>query len=264
MAASKGRLVEKADGGLLRGGSCRPRERDEREERARGSHPRIVEGAATSPQRARCWYLLAARELPRPDVPGRPRMSADETANPTLPLAPERDSSPELEERIGPYRIVRALGEGGMGAVYLAEQDEPVRREVALKVIKLGMDSRQVLARFEAERQSLALMDHPASRGCWTPGRPGGRPYFVMEHVSGPRSPRTATSGGSTSRARLDALHARSARRCSTRTRRASSTATSSRRTCWWPKADGRAAAEGHRLRRSPRPPGRASPSRRS
>ena len=67
------------------------------------------------------------------------------------------DTSPE---RIGPYRILDTLGEGGMGTVYLAEQREPVRRRVALKVIKLGMDSKQVLLRFEAERQALAMMEH--------------------------------------------------------------------------------------------------------
>jgi len=74
----------------------------------------------------------------------------------TLP-ASEPD---EVPQQIGPYRILSVLGEGGMGTVYLAEQREPVRRRVALKVIKLGMDSKQVLARFEAERQALALMNH--------------------------------------------------------------------------------------------------------
>ncbi|MCI0539421.1 MAG: hypothetical protein L0Z50_29785, partial [Verrucomicrobiales bacterium] len=63
--------------------------------------------------------------------------------------------------RIGRYKLLQIIGEGGMGAVYMAEQEEPVRRRVALKIIKLGMDTRQVVARFEAERQALALMDHP-------------------------------------------------------------------------------------------------------
>src|SRR5215471_5725993 len=69
--------------------------------------------------------------------------------------------SEELSERIDRYKILQKLGEGGCGVVYLAEQEEPVKRKVALKVIKLGMDTRQVIARFEAERQALALMDHP-------------------------------------------------------------------------------------------------------
>ena len=64
-------------------------------------------------------------------------------------------------DRIGRYKLLQQIGEGGCGVVYMAEQDEPVRRRVALKVIKLGMDTRQVIARFEAERQALALMDHP-------------------------------------------------------------------------------------------------------
>src|SRR5258708_2840285 len=64
-------------------------------------------------------------------------------------------------DRIGRYKLLQQIGEGGCGVVYMAEQEEPVRRRVALKVIKLGMDTRQVIARFEAERQALALMDHP-------------------------------------------------------------------------------------------------------
>src|SRR5262249_5033144 len=92
---------------------------------------------------------------------------------------------------IGPYKLLEQIGEGGMGAVYMAEQQEPVRRRVALKIIKPGMDSAQVIARFEAERQALALMDHPniarVLDAGTTPGEPGGvspgRPFFVMELV---------------------------------------------------------------------------------
>src|SRR5438034_2682393 len=77
-------------------------------------------------------------------------------------------------------------GEGGCGVVYMAEQEEPVRRRVALKVIKLGMDTRQVIARFEAERQALALMDHPNIAKVLDAGTTEtGRPYFVMELVKG-------------------------------------------------------------------------------
>jgi non-specific serine/threonine protein kinase/serine/threonine-protein kinase len=87
---------------------------------------------------------------------------------------------------IGPYRLIRELGQGGMGEVWLAEQSEPIRREVALKLIKLGMDSRQVIARFEAERQALAMMDHPATARVFDAGvAPDGRPYFAMEYVRG-------------------------------------------------------------------------------
>ena len=89
-------------------------------------------------------------------------------------------------DRIGAYRILEVLGEGGMGIVYLAEQHEPIRRRVALKVIKLGMDTRQVVARFEAERQALALMDHPNIASVYDAGSTAdGRPYFAMEYVPG-------------------------------------------------------------------------------
>src|SRR5277367_3792828 len=88
--------------------------------------------------------------------------------------------------RIGPYRLIQLIGEGGMGEVWLAEQTEPVRRKVAVKVIKQGMDTKQVVARFESERQALALMDHPAIARVLDGGTtPEGRPYFVMEYVAG-------------------------------------------------------------------------------
>ncbi|PWU14499.1 MAG: hypothetical protein C5B50_17160 [Verrucomicrobia bacterium] len=99
----------------------------------------------------------------------------------------ETDLSPErIGERIGRYRLRELIGRGGCGVVYLAEQEEPVRREVALKVIKLGMDTRSVVARFEAERQTLALMDHPnIARVLDAGATEKGRPYFVMELVRG-------------------------------------------------------------------------------
>jgi serine/threonine protein kinase/formylglycine-generating enzyme required for sulfatase activity len=87
---------------------------------------------------------------------------------------------------VGPYRILEILGEGGMGIVYLAEQTEPVRRRVALKLIKLGMDTREVVARFETESGALALMDHPNIAKVYDAGVAGdGRPFFVMEYVKG-------------------------------------------------------------------------------
>src|SRR5262245_39634743 len=83
---------------------------------------------------------------------------------------------------IGPYKLMEQIGEGGMGVVYVAEQHQPVRRKVALKIIKAGMDTRQVVARFEAERQALAMMDHPNIAKVLDGGTTAsGRPYFVME-----------------------------------------------------------------------------------
>jgi serine/threonine protein kinase/tetratricopeptide (TPR) repeat protein len=87
---------------------------------------------------------------------------------------------------IGPYKLLEEIGEGGMGVVYMAEQTRPVRRKVALKIIKPGMDTKQVVARFEAERQALALMDHPNIARVLDAGATDtGRPYFVMELVRG-------------------------------------------------------------------------------
>src|ERR1700679_2204710 len=101
----------------------------------------------------------------------------------------ETGSLPEqtaLGSVIGPYRLLELIGEGGMGQVWLAEQKQPVRRRVALKLIKAGMDTREVVARFESERQALALMDHPAIAKVFDAGStPEGRPYFVMEYVAG-------------------------------------------------------------------------------
>ncbi|MGP1273733.1 MAG: protein kinase domain-containing protein [Phycisphaerales bacterium] len=88
--------------------------------------------------------------------------------------------------QVGPYKLLQAIGEGGFGSVFLAEQHGPVRRRVALKIIKLGMDTKQVIARFEAERQALALMDHPHIARVFDAGATdSGRPYFVMEYVVG-------------------------------------------------------------------------------
>jgi len=89
-------------------------------------------------------------------------------------------------DRIGHYKLLQQNGEGGCGVVYMAEQEAPVRRRVALKIIKLGMDTKSVIARFEAERQALALMDHPNIAKVFDAGATeSGRPYFVMELVRG-------------------------------------------------------------------------------
>src|SRR5215469_15181676 len=101
----------------------------------------------------------------------------------------EPSNAPPSEDagrRFGPYKTLRLLGRGGMGAVYLAEQQQPFRRWVALKVIKPGMDTSEVIARFESERQALALMNHPNIARVFDAGSgDGGRPYFAMEYVPG-------------------------------------------------------------------------------
>ena len=108
-------------------------------------------------------------------------------------------------QSLGPYTLVAPLGEGGMGEVWLAEQHQPVRRQVAVKVIKHGMDTAQVTARFEAERQALALMDHSAVARVFDAGStPQGRPYFVMEYVRGLSITEHCERGALTTRARLD------------------------------------------------------------
>jgi eukaryotic-like serine/threonine-protein kinase len=99
---------------------------------------------------------------------------------------PNTVAGENVGDRIGRFKLLQQIGEGGCGVVYMAEQEEPVRRRVALKVIKLGMDTRQVIARFEAERQALALMDHPNIAKVLEAGATDtGRPYFVMELVRG-------------------------------------------------------------------------------
>ena len=91
-----------------------------------------------------------------------------------------------LGQRVGPYKLLQQIGEGGFGVVYMAEQEKPFRRRVALKIIKPGMDTKQVIARFEAERQALAMLDHPNIAKVFDAGAtPTGRPYFAMELVKG-------------------------------------------------------------------------------
>lgn len=109
--------------------------------------------------------------------------------------------------QIGPYKLLQQLGEGGMGVVYMAEQHEPVRRKVALKIIKAGMDTKQVIARFEAERQALSLMDHPNIARVLDAGTTGsGRPYFVMELVKGQPITEYCDEHRMTARQRLEML----------------------------------------------------------
>jgi serine/threonine protein kinase/cytochrome c-type biogenesis protein CcmH/NrfG len=117
-------------------------------------------------------------------APGETLLTSDqeELAEPSTKTMPER-----LEHRqIGPYKLLEQIGQGGFGTVYMAEQTVPVRRKVALKILKPGMDSSEVIARFEAERQALAMMDHPNIARIYDGGTTDqGRPYFVMELVRG-------------------------------------------------------------------------------
>ena len=107
--------------------------------------------------------------------------------------------------RIGPYKILQLIGEGGFGVVYMAEQEEPVRRKVALKIIKLGMDTKRVIARFEAERQALAMTDHPnIARVLDAGATETGRPYFVMELVRGVPLNQYCDKNHLTTRARVE------------------------------------------------------------
>ena len=148
--------------------------------------------AADPAMRARLGKLLAAHihaddffafvpPVPQaPAAPAAPAPSEPEEANPTATGADPA--------RIGRYRIIRRLGEGGCGVVYLAEQDEPVRRQVALKIIRLGMDTERVIARFALERQALAMMNHPHIARVFDAGATdAGRPFFAMELVTGER-----------------------------------------------------------------------------
>jgi serine/threonine protein kinase/tetratricopeptide (TPR) repeat protein len=129
--------------------------------------------------------------------------------NPPDPSAPAPGDAPQITEgpgsRIGPYKLLQQIGEGGMGAVYMAEQEHPVRRRVALKIIKPGMDSKQVIARFEAERQALALMDHLNIAHVLDAGTTEtGRPFFVMELVHGVPLTRYCDENRLTPRQRLE------------------------------------------------------------
>src|SRR5688572_18077975 len=134
----------------------------------------------TSGLRERIEFLLKVHEE-SPSFLGSPaiRRVADPTPDPSILLPPPGTI-------IGRYKLLAPIGEGGYGTVFMAEQTSPVQRKVALKIIKPGMDTRQVIARFEAERQALALMDHPNIARVFDAGTTDtGRLYFVMELVKG-------------------------------------------------------------------------------
>src|SRR6516165_10746649 len=137
-------------------------------EAACGDHP---------PLRSAVEALLQAHEKPQG------LLDAPEAVAPTCDQPPPREGPGTV---IGPYKLLEQIGEGGFGVVFMAEQTRAVRRKVALKILKPGMDTRQVVARFEAERQALALMDHPHIARVFDGGETAsGRPYFVMELVRG-------------------------------------------------------------------------------
>ena len=155
--------------------------------------------------------LLAAHDQPHALLPACDSPRAAQSDSPALPPAPTQPGRPPeaadeaVGKTVGRYKLLEKIGEGGCGVVYVAEQTEPMRRRVALKVVKLGMDTKAVVALFEAERQALAMMDHPNIAKVLDAGAVGGpawandgsdpgishqqagispgRPYFVMELV---------------------------------------------------------------------------------
>jgi hypothetical protein len=134
----------------------------------------------------------------------------------------------------GKYKLIEEIGEGGMGSVYMAQQTEPVKRAVAVKVIKAGMDSKAVLVRFEAERQALAMMDHPNIAKVLDAGTTdGGRPFFVMELVKGQPITKFCDERKLTPRQRLE-LFVPVCQAIQHAHQKGVITATSSRPTCWW------------------------------
>src|SRR6185369_10291590 len=129
---------------------------------------------------------LQLEELLEAHARGDGFMDAPAAPQPAMTVAITLPLTEKAGDRIGRYKLMEQIGEGGCGIVYVAEQEQPVRRRVALKVIKLGMDTKQVIARFDAERQALALMDHPNIAKVLDAGATEtGRPFFVMELVRG-------------------------------------------------------------------------------
>jgi serine/threonine protein kinase/tetratricopeptide (TPR) repeat protein len=150
---------------------------------------RAVDQAGSFLEHPAAEEVLTGPHVPAAPVePATPSLDPASTASHRDPAAPRGPVTPAsaVGTTVGPYKLLQEIGEGGMGTVYLAQQTAPVRRLVAVKLVKPGMDSKSVLARFEAERQALALMDHPNIAKVLDAGAtPGGRPFFVMELVKG-------------------------------------------------------------------------------
>ena len=145
---------------------------------------------------------LKFRNLPFENLPGAPAKNPAENDESS---STEFSFAEGLGKRIGRYKLLQKIGEGGGGVVFMAEQEQPVRRRVALKVIKLGMDTKNVIARFEAERQALAMMDHPnIARVLDAAATETGRPYFVMELVRGVKITEYCDKNNLETRQRLD------------------------------------------------------------
>jgi serine/threonine protein kinase len=144
------------------------------------------ECAGNSTLRARVERLLTAHGQSKVFFDDcQPALSPAESADVVGAAIPVDE---ELGRHIGLYKLLQKIGEGGCGVIYMAEQEKPIRRHVALKIIKMGMDTKSVIARFEAERQALAMMDHPnIARVLDAGATEAGRPYFVMELVHGIR-----------------------------------------------------------------------------
>ena len=158
------------------------------------------------------------------------RVNASDPSPATTVVGP--DPFEQIGAVIGPYKLIEQIGKGGFGLVFVAEQQKPVRRRVAIKVIKPGMDSHDVIARFEAERQALALMDHPNIARVFDAGTTdSARPYFVMELVRGVAITEFCDQNHLT-RANGLSCSCRSAKRSSTPTRKELSIAISSHRMC--------------------------------
>src|SRR5262249_18923501 len=134
--------------------------------------------AGVSARRSR-WKVCQKKHFPTATLIGGPAVEAEQK-----PAEAGIDEAPAA--MVGRYKLLEKIGEGGFGEVWMADQREPVKRRVALKIIKPGMDSRQIVARFEAERQALAMMDHANIARIFDAGvTDNGRPYFVMELVRG-------------------------------------------------------------------------------
>ena len=158
------------------------------------------ECAGDSALRSRLEALLGAHEQSEGAL-----AESDATAKGTMKVEFAEIPDEAVGQKIGHYKILEKVGEGGCGVVYVAEQTEPVRRRVALKVIKLGMDTKQVVARFEAERQALAMMDHPNIAKVLDAGTTDtGRPYFIMELVRGIRITDYCDQNNLSTKERLD------------------------------------------------------------
>ncbi|HEU5050735.1 MAG TPA: serine/threonine-protein kinase, partial [Gemmatimonadales bacterium] len=167
---------------------------------------RLFEAAVALPERERATYLAAATRDDEVRRAVEHLLAADASAAPLLDAtpgelaaaarSPDDEDSALIGARIGPWRIVRELGRGGMGAVYLAERaDGAYEKLVAVKVVKRGMDTDEILRRFRRERQILASLEHPNIARLHDGGvTPDGRPYLVMEHIEGERIDRYADS----------------------------------------------------------------------